>query len=83
MKMGDKVKVKCYEIDSMGRVNLTMLEEGESPIRAERPAGGSGFGGGQPSGGRSFGGGDRGGRGGDSRPPRAGRPSFSKFRDTR
>jgi len=73
MKEGDKVKVKCYEIDSMGRVNLTMLEEGESPIRAERPAGGSGFSGGQPSGGRSFGG------GGD----RGGRPAFNKFRDTR
>ena len=72
MKEGDKVKVKCYEIDSMGRVNLTMLEEGESPIRAERPAGGSGFSGGQPSGGRSFGGGGR-----------PSRPSFNKFRDTR
>ncbi len=84
MKIGDKVKVKCYEIDSMGRVNLTMLEEGESPIRAQRPAGGSNSGGGQPSGGRSFGGGgDRGSRGGDSRPQRPGRPTFSKFRDTR
>ncbi len=82
MKMGDKVKVKCYEIDSMGRVNLTMLEEGESPIRAPRPEGGSGFGGGQPSVGRSFGGGDRGGRSND-RGPRPGRPTFSKFRDTR
>jgi len=94
MKMGDQVKVKCYEIDSMGRVNLTMLEEGETPIRAERPAGGSGFGGGQPSGGRGFGGGDRGGSHGGDRggrggrpggPPagRQGHPSFSKFRDTR
>ena len=81
MKEGDKVTVRCYEIDSMGRVNLTMLDEGESPIRAERPAGGSGFSGGQPRGGRSFGGGgDRGGRpGGD----RGGRPGFTKFRDTR
>ncbi|KKT48399.1 MAG: Polyribonucleotide nucleotidyltransferase, partial [Candidatus Collierbacteria bacterium GW2011_GWB1_44_197] len=99
MKMGDRVQVKCYEIDSMGRVNLTMLEEGESPIRAPRPEGGSGFGGGQPSGGRSFGGGgdrggsrggpsarrheDRGGRPGGPSAGRAGRPSFSKFRDTR
>jgi polyribonucleotide nucleotidyltransferase len=84
MKMGDKVTVRCYEIDSMGRVNLTMLDEGEAPIRAERPAGGSGFGGGD-RGGRSFGGGgDRGGsRGGDRGGRPGGRPSFSKFRDTR
>ena len=80
MKMGDRVTVRCYEIDSMGRVNLTMLQEGEAPIRAERPAGGSGFGGGQPSGGRGFGGG---GRGGDRGGRPGGRPSFSKFRDTR
>ncbi|KKT30317.1 MAG: Polyribonucleotide nucleotidyltransferase [Candidatus Collierbacteria bacterium GW2011_GWC2_44_18] len=81
MKMGDKVTVRCYEIDSMGRVNLTMLEEGETPIRAERPAGGSGFGGGQPSGGRGFGGGGDRGNSRGGRP--GGRPSFSKFRDTR
>lgn len=75
MKVGDRVTVRCYEIDPMGRVNLTMLEEGQSPFRAERPAG-SGFGGGD-RGGQSFGGGHRpGGRPG-------GRPSFSKFRDTR
>jgi polyribonucleotide nucleotidyltransferase len=56
MKVGDKVSVRCYEVDSMGRVNLTMLDEGEAPIRAERPAaGGQGFGGGsRPSGGPSF-----------------------------
>lgn len=71
MKEGDKIEVKCYEIDSMGRINLTMLAEGEAPIRAERPAGGSSYG--APRGGQ-----DRGGRG--SRPSR---PSFSKFRDTR
>jgi polyribonucleotide nucleotidyltransferase len=77
MKVGDKVSVRCYEVDSMGRVNLTMLDEGEAPIRAERPAaGGQGFGGGsRPSGGRSFGSGDR--------APRPSRPSFSKFRDNR
>ena len=87
MKEGDKVKVKCYEIDSMGRVNLTMLEEGEAPIRAERPANTGFSGGSRPpmGGGRSFGGGgqsagrheDRGGR------PQGGRPGFNKFRDTR
>lgn len=71
MKEGDKVTVRCYEIDSMGRVNLTMLAEGEAPLRAERPA--SGFGGSRP-------GGDRGGRSfGGGRPNR----SFSSFRDTR
>ncbi len=69
MKIGDKVEVRCYEVDSMGRVNLTMLKEGESPIRAERPMGGGGdrprFGGGQ------------GGRSGGSR------PNFRNFRDSR
>jgi len=69
MKVGDKVEVRCYEVDSMGRVNLTMLKEGESPIRAERPMGGGSsrpqFGGGQ------------GGRGGASR------PNFRNFRDSR
>jgi len=67
MKIGDKVEVRCYEIDSMGRVNLTMLKEGEAPIRAERPP-------------MSSGGGDRGGdrgRGGH------GRPTFRNFRDSR
>jgi polyribonucleotide nucleotidyltransferase len=81
MKEGDKVEVKCYEIDSMGRINLTMLAEGEEPNRPPRPMGGGdrgGFGGGAPRG-RSFGGGDRGG----SRGARPSRPSFSKFRDTR
>ncbi len=69
MKVGDKVEVRCYEVDSMGRVNLTMLKEGEAPIRAERPMGGGSsrpqFGGGQ--GGRSGG----------------GRPNFRSFRDSR
>ncbi len=74
MKVGDKVSVRCYEIDSMGRVNLTMLDEGEAPIRAERPVGAPSFGGGQRDGGqRSFG----------DRPARPSRPSFSKFRDNR
>ncbi len=84
MKEGDKVEVKCYEIDSMGRINLTMLADGEEPIRAQRPPMGGGdrgpsrggFGGGAPRGG------DRGGRPGfgGGRPSR---PSFTKFRDTR
>ena len=69
MKIGDKVEVRCYEIDSMGRVNLTMLKEGEAPIRAERPMGGE-----RPR----FGGDRRGGQGG-----RGGRPNFRNFRDSR
>jgi len=76
MHVGDKVTVRCYEVDSMGRVNLTMLNEGEAPIRAERPAG-SGFNGGGDRGG------DRGhGRGGD-RGGRPSRPTFKSFRDNR
>lgn len=70
MKIGDKVEVRCYEVDSMGRVNLTMLKEGEAPIRAERPMGG----GDRPR----FGGDRRGGQGG-----RGGRPNFRSFRDSR
>ncbi|MEK7481128.1 MAG: polyribonucleotide nucleotidyltransferase [Patescibacteria group bacterium] len=56
LKMGDVVKVKVKEIDSLGRVNLTIRGLTEKPIgyeerpRPERPR---------------FGGGDRGGRGGD------------------
>jgi len=68
MKVGDKVEVRCYEVDSMGRVNLTMLKEGEAPIRAERPMGG---------GDRPRFGGDRGGQRG------GGRPNFRNFRDSR
>ena len=78
MKEGDTVEVKCYEIDQMGRINLTMLADGEAPIRAERPAG-SGFSGGAPRGGQSAGRHDRPGFGGG----RPSRPSFTKFRDTR
>ncbi len=76
MKEGDQVEVRCYEVDQMGRINLTMLAEGEEPIRAPRPGGGDSRGG--------FGGGNRGGQGG-GRPGgfRPSRPSFSKFRDTR
>lgn len=70
MKVGDKVEVRCYEVDSMGRVNLTMLKEGEAPIRAERPP--MGGGGSRPS----FGGGQGGRSGG-------GRPNFRNFRDSR
>lgn len=69
MKIGDKVEVRCYEVDSMGRVNLTMLKEGEAPIRAERPMGG---------------GGDRPRFGGDRSSQRGGgRPNFRNFRDSR
>lgn len=69
MKIGDKVEVRCYEVDSMGRVNLTMLKEGEAPIRAERPMGGEGD--------RPRFGGDRGGQ------RSGGRPNFRNFRDSR
>ncbi len=31
LKVGDKVEVKCYEVDPQGRINLTMLLEGETP----------------------------------------------------
>lgn len=74
MQVGDKVEVRCFEIDAMGRINLSMLPEGEEPIRAPRPGGDRG----------GFGGGNRGGQGG-GRPGgfRPGRPSFTKFRDTR
>ena len=68
MKVGDKVEVRCYEVDSMGRVNLTMLEEGEAPLRAERPP-------------MSGGGSDRGGRSGGR--SGGGRPNFRNFRDSR
>jgi polyribonucleotide nucleotidyltransferase len=67
MKIGDKVEVRCYEVDSMGRVNLTMLKEGESPIRAERPN--------TPEGSRSSG--DRGSHSGSNR------QKYSNFRDSR
>lgn len=71
LKVGDKLEVRCYQIDDLGRVNLTTLQEGEAPIRAERPMGGA-----RPfssnSDSRPFRGGDRGGR-----------PAFKKFRDSR
>lgn len=57
MKIGDKVEVRCYEVDSMGRVNLTMLKEGEAPLRAQHPGGD-----------RPRFGGDRGGQRGGGRP---------------
>jgi polyribonucleotide nucleotidyltransferase len=68
LKVGDKVEVLCYEVDSMGRVNLTMLKEGEAPIRADRPMGG---------GDRPRFGGDRGGQ------RSGGRSGFRSFRDSR
>ncbi len=55
LKVGDKLEVRCYQIDDLGRVNLTTLAEGERPIPAEPRREGSG------GGERRFGG----GRGGD------------------
>lgn len=41
LKVGDKVDVKCYEVDDQGRINLTMLLNDEKPTgrpeRSERP----------------------------------------------
>jgi polyribonucleotide nucleotidyltransferase len=34
--VGDTVQVKCYEVDSQGRINLTMLLEGETPTGRPR-----------------------------------------------
>jgi len=62
VKIGDVVTVKCYEIDSMGRVNLSIKRAAADYVdnggddRGPRPPSRGGFGGG---GGR---GGDRGGR---------------------
>lgn len=57
LKYGDVVKVKVKEIDSLGRVNLTMKELTEKPEgwtppppRPPRPEGGRGFGGPRRSG---------------------------------
>ncbi len=36
LKVGDPVHVRVYEIDSMGRVNLTTFKEGEQPARPPR-----------------------------------------------
>ena len=35
LKVGDKLEVRVREIDDLGRVNLTTLKEGESPIPAQ------------------------------------------------
>jgi polyribonucleotide nucleotidyltransferase len=81
LKEGDPVKVKIYEVDAMGRLNLTSYTEGERPtsdVRPPRPSGntGGGFGGGNDRGGsfqprRPFNNGPR--------PPRAGGDSNSGF----
>ncbi|MBI2310224.1 polyribonucleotide nucleotidyltransferase [Candidatus Collierbacteria bacterium] len=34
--VGDTVQVKCYEVDPQGRINLTMLLEGETPVGRPR-----------------------------------------------
>ncbi len=57
VKVGDKVTVKVYEIDSMGRINLSIKrtdpnyvppEKSERPPRDSKPSGGrGGFGGGR------------------------------------
>lgn len=45
LKEGDHVKVKIYEVDSMGRLNLTSYVDGERPPSEPRrePGGGGGF----------------------------------------
>ena len=40
VKVGDTVTVKCYEVDSQGRINLTMLLEGDPTGRSGRGEGG-------------------------------------------
>ncbi|MFC1736734.1 polyribonucleotide nucleotidyltransferase [Candidatus Hydrogenedentota bacterium] len=60
LSVGDAVRVKCHEVDRMGRVNLTIKGvdiEGYKPAKRERPSGG-----GRDRGGRDRGGRDRGGR---------------------
>jgi len=39
VKVGDKVQVKCYEVDGQGRINLTMLLNDEKPVRQESRGG--------------------------------------------
>ena len=76
VNIGDELNVKVFEVDGMGRINLTALgiaqtlpslkdNEGATP-----PPPGAGGGGGRGFGGR---GGDRGGRGGDRGGDRGGR----------
>lgn len=55
LQIGAPVHVRVYEIDSMGRVNLTTFPQGQEPVRERREFGGGNRGG---FGGR---GGDRGG----------------------
>jgi polyribonucleotide nucleotidyltransferase len=47
LKEGDHVKVKIYEVDAMGRLNLTSFVDGERPVNPPRgsgpPSGGGGF----------------------------------------
>ena len=68
--VGDSVQVKCYEVDSQGRINLTMLLEGETPSggRPQRESRGGYGGDRRPTGG--------GGRSGEGAP-------FKRFRDSR
>lgn len=82
VNIGDEINVKVFEIDNMGRVNLTALGMPQSlPTLADNEAAtpataGSGNYGGGDRGGRGGGdrgrGGDRGGRGGEDRGGRGG-----------
>jgi polyribonucleotide nucleotidyltransferase len=74
VSIGDEINVKVFEVDSLGRINLTALGLPQSlPSLSENesatppPPSPGGFGGGRDRGGRGGGGGrdrDRGGRGG-------------------
>lgn len=74
VKVGDTVTVKCYEIDSQGRINLTMLLEGETPTGRSR----EGTERGRPMGRRPM----STGRPSFDRPRREG-GSFKRYRDAR
>lgn len=83
VEIGQKVQVRVREIDDQGRINLTMLKEGEEPSGGSRPSGSgfSGSRGGSSSGPRSFGRkpfGDRPQRSFTDRKPFQNRPSFDR-----
>ncbi len=80
VKEGDTVEVKVFEVDSQGRINLTMnLEDNPtSRNRSERPDRGGDRGDRRPS----FGGGNRGPRRDGDRSS-GGAPRFSRFTDKR
>ncbi len=78
LKEGDPVKVKIYEVDSMGRLNLTSYLEGERPKTDIRPPPRQG-GFSSPSR-RPFSGGGIRRPSSSSPPPRPGGGSFGQFR---